>query len=147
LPSDEDRAFISRVQSEARRLALRAIRALQTNLREQGYETTRCGLLLASGRPLPSLNRILASHSLIHAADGELFREAILHASARCGLKAVTIKERELFDMASRALHQKPERLARLIVDLGRPLGSPWSQDEKFASLIAWLSLASKSLA
>ena len=80
------REFISRMQAEARRLAYSAIRELASRTQEQGVKLTRCGLLLASGRPLPTLEKILASHALIHTADGELFREALLHASARCGL-------------------------------------------------------------
>jgi len=37
----------------------------------------------------------------------------------------------------------KPKELMRRVTELGRPLGSPWSQDEKFATLAAWLALAS----
>jgi hypothetical protein len=144
LPLDEARAFISRIQAEARRLAFRAIHSLQAVLDVQGYKLIRSGLLLASGRPLPRLPQILASHSLIHAADGELFREALLHASARCGLESVTAKEREVLDATSRLLRLKPNDLSRRIVELGRPLGPPWSQDEKLASVVAWLALTSK---
>ena len=144
LPPDEGRAFVSRMQTEARRLAFDAIRKLKAELQERGYALARCGLLLASGRPLPSLDRILASHSLIHAADGELFREALLHASARCGLKPCAVKERELLDSASRALHRKPDDLTHRVADLGRPLGPPWSQDEKLASLVAWLAMSAR---
>ena len=145
MPHAEARAFISRVQAEAKRLAYRAIRGLQSSLREQGYELSRCGLLLASGRPLPELEKILASHALIHTADGELFREALLHASARCGLPVLSVKERELLDRAGQTFRLKPADLARRVTELGRPLGSPWSQDEKFASLAAWLALAARS--
>jgi hypothetical protein len=144
LPPDDGRAFVSRVRTEARRLAFDAIRKLKAELQEQGYALARCGLLLASGRPLPSLDRILASHSLIHTADGELFREALLHASARCGLKPLAIKERELLDSASRALRRKPDDLTHRIAGLGRPLGPPWSQDEKLASLVAWLAMTAR---
>ncbi len=144
LPLDEARAFIFSVQTEARSLAYRAIRKVQESLQAQGYRLARCGLVLASGRPVPSLPDILASHALIHAADGELFREALLDASARCGLLSKTAKERELLNEASRVLRLTPSILTRRIADLGRPLGAPWSQDEKLASLIAWLALASK---
>ncbi len=144
LPFAEGRAFVSRMRSEARRLAFHAIRKLKAELQEQGYSLDRCGLLLASGRTLPSLDRILASHSLIHAADGELFREALLHASARCGLKRLAVKERELLDSASRTLGRKPDELTHHIAGLGRPLGPPWSQDEKLASLVAWLAMSAR---
>src|SRR6195256_1261659 len=85
------REFISRMKAEARRLAYRAVRELESRTQEQGVKLTRCGLLLASGRPLPVLEKILASHALIHTADGELFREALLHESKRCGLQDFTI--------------------------------------------------------
>jgi hypothetical protein len=145
MPHAEAHAFVSRVQAEAKRLAYRAIHGLQSSLREQGYELSRCGLLLASGKPLPGLEKILASHTLIHTADGVLFREALLHASARCGLPVLSVKERELLDRAGQALRLKSADLARRVTQLGRPLGSPWSQDEKFASLAAWLALAARS--
>jgi len=139
------RDFIERVRDEARRLAHRAIHGLQSDLQKQGTGLKSCGLLLASGRPLPELEKILASHALIHTADGELFREAIVHSGARLGLRTEGIKERELLERAGRVLHVQPAGLMRRVTELGRPLGSPWSQDEKFATLVAWLALASKS--
>lgn len=145
MPDAEARAFISRMQAEAKRLAYRSIHGLQSGLREQGYELSRCGLLLASGKPLPGLEKILASHALIHTADGVLFREALLHASARCGLPVLSVKERELLDRAEQTLRLKPADLTRRVTEIGRPLGSPWSQDEKFASLAAWFALAARS--
>jgi hypothetical protein len=142
---EEGRKFIAGVRAEARRLAHGAIRRLQGEMPEQGYELARCGLLLASGRPLPVLEKVLASHALIHTADGELFREAILHASARCGLTEFVIKDKELLDGAGKGFRLEPAEILRRITELGRPLGAPWSQDEKFATLAAWLALTSKS--
>ncbi len=138
------RDFISRVRDEARRLAHRAIHGLQSDLQKKGIALQSCGLLLASGRPLPNLEKILASQALIHTADGELFRDAILHASGRCGLQARCIKERELLERAAQVLRVQPAALMRRITELGRPLGAPWSQDEKFATLAAWLALAAR---
>lgn len=138
------REFISRMQAEARRLAYHAIRELESRTREQETKLTRCGLLLASGRPLPNLEKILASHALIHTADGELFREAILHASGCCGLRDFTVKDRELLDHAGKAFRLKSTALLRRVTELGRPFGAPWSQDEKFATLMAWLASAAR---
>jgi len=90
----EAREFISRMQAEARRLAYRAVRELESRTHEQGVKLTRCGLLLASGKPLPGLEKILASHPLIHTADGELFREGILHAIARLAWKISESKKK-----------------------------------------------------
>ena len=134
------REFIARMQAEARRLAYRAIRELESRTQEQGVKLTRCGLVLASGRPLPALEKVLASHALIHTADGELFREALLHASVRCGLQEFTIREKELLDRAGQVFRAKPNELLRRVTELGRDFGAPWSQDEKFATIAAWLA-------
>jgi hypothetical protein len=137
--------FIERVRDEARLLAHRAIRGVQSDLQKQGIAVKSCGLLLASGKPLPALDTILVSHALIHTADGELFREALLHASARCGLGDFRIKEKELLECAGKTLRFKPAALMSRVTELGKSFGAPWSQDEKFATLAAWLALASKS--
>src|SRR5438445_2044504 len=138
----QGREFIQRIRDEATRLAYRAIRELESKTQEQGVKLTRCGLLLASGRPLPALEKILASHALIHTADGELFREALLHASNRCGLRDFRIKEKELVVRAAQVLPFKGDSLMRRVAQLGRDFGAPWSQDEKFATLAAWLTLS-----
>jgi hypothetical protein len=140
-PRAEAQGIVSRIRTEARGLAYKAIHSVQKNLLAQGYEVKCCGLLLASGRPLPSLPQILESHALIHTADGELFRNALRHASERCGLATFTAKESGVFDMSD-ALRLQPEEIRRRLTELGIGLGPPWTQDEKLAALIAWLSLA-----
>jgi hypothetical protein len=145
LPFDKASEFISRVRKESRDLAYRAIHEIQADMQKQGFKLSQAALLLASGKQLPALDKILASHALIHTADGELFREAVLHASARCRLATICVKERELLDQAAESLRLRPDVLLRRVTELGRAYGSPWSQDEKFATIIAWLSLASPS--
>jgi hypothetical protein len=146
MTAEEGRAFVSRVESEAKRLARRTISETRKTLLAQGYEITHSGLLLASGRPLPPLAQILTSHALIHTADGELFRRALLHACGRCELAQASMKERELLTRASEVLRIKPNALTRRITELGRGLGPPWTQDEKLASLAAWMALASAAV-
>ena len=138
----EAQTFLDQQRDESRVLALAALRSAQTEVAQQGYKLTRAALLLASGRPLPELSKILASHSIIHTADGEFFREALLHACAQAHLAVATIKDRELQATAATTLRRKPPALTRFVNDLGKPLGSPWTQDEKFATLAAWLALA-----
>ena len=137
----EAQTFLDQQRDESRVLAFAALRSAQTEAAQQGYKLTRAALLLASGRPLPELPKILASHSIIHTADGEFFREALLHACARANLDVTTIKDRELLATVATTLLRKPPALTRFINELGKPLGSPWTQDEKFATLAAWLAL------
>src|SRR5215470_10599830 len=88
---EEAREFVKRVEAEAERLAHRVISAVQSDLQKQGIALARCGLLIASGRTLPEFEKILASHALIHTADGELFREALSRAATRCTVETVGI--------------------------------------------------------
>jgi len=141
MPLDNAGAFIARVESESRALAERAISTAKDELHKQGYELKTISVLQASGKPLPSLESILASHALIHTADGELFRTALAQAGESCGLRGVPTKERELLATAARALRLPTAKLASGLTALGKPLGAPWSQDEKFAALAAWLAL------
>jgi hypothetical protein len=137
----EASGIISRARAEARSLAYKAIHSVQRSLLMQGYVLKCCGLLLASGRALPSLPQILESHALIHTADGELFRHALIHACERCGLEMFTMKERELMDKSSDALRLQPGEISSRLAGLGVGLGPPWTQDEKLAALMAWISL------
>jgi hypothetical protein len=147
LPIDEARGVIVHAREEATRLAQHAIATVQRRAADVGHEVTNCGLLLASGRPLPSLQRILASHALIHTADGELFREALVAAAKSSGLEVFAIKESEVVASASRELGMKPDAILRRITRLGADLGPPWAQDEKLAALAAWMALMHRSVA
>jgi hypothetical protein len=142
-PFEQARDFIAQMRTEAQALAAQVIQSARSDLRTQGYELQRCGLLTASAKPLPGLDRILASHALIHTADGELFREALLHACRQHALETVTVKEKELLERAGQALQLSANEIAARLASLGRTHGSPWTQDEKFATLAACLSLLS----
>ncbi|HTZ31171.1 MAG TPA: hypothetical protein VMH31_01865 [Methylomirabilota bacterium] len=138
---EEGRTFIAQVKREAQQLAYRALRKVETKLTQVDYRLTHSGLLLGSGRTLPALEKILAAHPLIHTADGELFREALTRASTRCGLQLLCTKEKTLVSEAAQSLRVREPTLLRRVTELGKPHGAPWSQDEKFATLVAWLAL------
>jgi hypothetical protein len=115
----------------------RALAAFRDVVRElNGYEVAGAAILLASGRPLPSLPEILASHALIHTAEGEFFRQAVRQACERLGICVTGIRERELGDGSA---------LQREIANLGKVVGPPWTQDQKMAALAAMMVLADYS--
>jgi hypothetical protein len=91
---------------------------------------------------LPGLEQILSSHALIHTAEGELFRNAVASACEDQGLPVSRVKERELLADAGKQLGMSAEEVQRQVADMGRPLGAPWGQDQKYAALIAWMALA-----
>jgi hypothetical protein len=138
----EAREFIRKAQTTAKTLAQRSIQALQKQLKRDGYSLHCSALLLASGKALPELEKILASHAMIHTADGVLFREALTRASVHCGLQLVSLKEKEAAAEAAQVLGLAEAAVLKRVGDMGKEWGAPWSQDEKLAALAAWLALA-----
>ena len=141
----EAERLVGRCADTAARLARQAVRAVVEDLRDKGHEVAGCGILLASGRPLPALAATLASHALIHTAEGELFRDALSRASEHCGLPVTGVRERELYERGAKEFRIALNQLRRDVAEMGRALGPPWTQDQKQAALVGWLALAAAS--
>ena len=140
---EKARQIVTRYAEEAGRLATEELRAVLADLKTRGHSVVGCGLLLASGRPLPDLESILASHALIHSADGELFRDAIADAAEKNRLPLLRIKEKEAIGEAASRLRIEAAELQRRVATLGKTVGPPWTQDQKLAAIAAWLALVS----
>jgi hypothetical protein len=134
--------LIERCRRSTDALAEHALHELLAELKNQGLRVAGASVLLAAGRPLGTLQATLASHALIHTAEGEFFREAVRRAAAKYSLPVTGIKEREVFDRGQIALGRTAAQIQESLAELGRPLGPPWRQDEKLAALAAWLVLA-----
>jgi hypothetical protein len=118
------------------------VRAAVETRREDGQDVAGAGLLLSSSRPLPTeLAKVLASHALIHSADGEMYRDVLRDGCAKAGVEVAGFRERDLVASAGQRLELAPEAIQARLTALGKPLGPPWTQDEKLASLAAWLVL------
>lgn len=116
-------------------LAVQAIRAILNALGAQNYRVLGCGMLLSSGRALPALPNILASHALVHTAEGEFFRKVVREACEQCRITVMGFRQRELDDCANATFGKAATRLRQQIAALGKTVGSPWTQDEKTAAL------------
>ena len=150
LPLEEARRLVGQSLEGATRLARGALAAAAAELRPRGTEVIACGLIQSSARSLPELGAVLASHALVHTAEGELFRDALAAAAADLGLPVLRIKERDLLDRCAAKLAVATGAacdVERRLADLGRTLGPPWRQDEKLATVAAWLALAERSAA
>lgn len=123
-------------------LALAAVKAVIGDLRGHQFQVIGAGVLLASGRPLPTLAKILASHAQIHAAEGEFFREAFSKACQELGLPVTGLRERDLEESVQAAFGKAASGMSDQVAGLGRSLGPPWTADQKAASLAALVVLA-----
>src|SRR5216684_2172214 len=133
----EAEKFLANCFAVSKRLALATIRDVVDELRGRQYLVVGSAVLLASGRPLPPLSKILASHALIHAAEGEFFREAFSKACEALDLPVTGFPERNLGEAFQTAFGKAAARMRRQISDLGRSLGPPWTKDQKSAALAA----------
>lgn len=135
-------SLIRECKETSLRLATSAVSAFVAQVTQSGYRVVGAGILFASGRSLPDLAATLKSHALIHTAEGEFFREVLVQASGHSLLPVTRVLEREVWDRCGATLQLGTPDLERLIAELGRSLGPPWRQDEKLASLAAWIALA-----
>jgi hypothetical protein len=122
---------LARYTEATRRLARKEIGDI---LQADGVKVGAVGLLTGSGRPLPALEKILISHAMIHAAEGEFFREALLEACRHYGVLVAAWKEKEaLAEIRKTDLHVR-------LHEIGKQAGRPWTQQEKLATFAALLA-------
>lgn len=119
----EAEKFLRNCFAASKRLALAAARDVVGELLGRQYRVVGSGVLLASGRPLPLLSRILASHALIHAAEGEFFREAFSKACEGLDLSVTGFQERDLNERVQTTFGKATTRIWQEVSTLGRSLG------------------------
>lgn len=141
LAVDEAAMRLAGWEAEAERLATEALRGIGERLRAAGHRAIGAGILQSAGRKGKSLAETLASHALIHTADGEHFRNAIAAAAARCRLAVMGVPAREVASRAAAATGRTAKQLDALLKAAGREMGPPWTADQKSAALLAWLVL------
>ena len=108
----EARARLALFQASAQRLALGALRALTQSVRGSGAEACAAGILASSGRGGATLEAIVASHALIHTADGNHFRDALGHGCQALDLAVTRVTPKDLAARASVTLGKSPQALA-----------------------------------
>jgi len=141
MPFPKAKAFLAAAAADAGRRARKELGRVLAGMEKAGWKPARCAVLLSSGRALPRLESVLASHALIHAAEGDHFRQALADAAELRGLEVLRIPRKELPEKASGALRVSAESLRARVAALGKTAGPPWGQDQKLAALAAWACL------
>jgi hypothetical protein len=101
--------------------------------------------IVAEVRPLPGLEKILTAHPLWHAAEGELYRNALALAADEQGLKVVEAPPKRLRADATRALKLDEAAQDTMLDAFKKQLGAPWQKDHREATLAALVALSSRS--
>jgi hypothetical protein len=128
LTLDQAAALIRQVEEAA---ASRAADALR------GALPTAIGVV-TNDRRLPSeLPRILASHTLLHSAEGDLYEQAIIEGASRLGLHAITAPGKSVIPHCAAVLGTTAEVLIATLNVAGRAAGPPWRTDHREAAAAA----------
>jgi len=134
--------FVRKAIEQSRDNAVTALETAIAELRKKDYDIVASGVIVGN-RPLEAkLSDILKSHSLIHTAEGELFRVAIKSASERLKIPVTEIRARDLEPRAAKVLGISSAKVKERLDAVGRVAGRPWSKDQK-TSLLAALVAAS----
>lgn len=139
------RELVKRGVEAARRIAVREMRAAVKREQEKKNEVTACAVLVGSSMPNWTTDEILAVHFRMHKAEGVLFRNVLVQAAEKCGLKSVAIPEKLLIEHSMKALSTSQSGLLSKIAVLGKTVGPPWGKDQKDAALSAIVALQGRS--
>jgi hypothetical protein len=127
-------------------LAYAAIETQREAVRQRGYQVKSVGIIESAGRKEGPLSSILKSHALIHAAEGDHFRNALSAAAQGLGLRVCRIPARDLEAHAVNQLRLPLKGMLDTVNNLGRQVGPPWGADQKKAALLAWTLLSDSAV-
>src|SRR5262249_22826540 len=141
LPLADAERFVRKAEDEARVRAREELGSVVETLRAGGHRGLESAIITARESPARSLEETLQSHTLVHAAEGALFRAVIRGASEDLGLRVFQVPAPELVRRAAKLLGLSKDEVPEYLTQLGRPLGPPWTADHKAATLAAALAL------
>jgi hypothetical protein len=126
LPAPQAEALVRRAVDTVSEVTTRRLRELLTEV----GAVEAVGVIVGE-HPVPeSVAAVLASHPLMHAAEGQLYRDALLDAAASLGQRGFGLSRKVA---ASRLAGD----LAATIRILGAAAGPPWRKEHKLAAVAA----------
>ena len=133
-----DRPAASELVDKVRASVAECARASLSNL----LAAHRAQVLVLPASPydeLPdSLDEVLRSRPLTHAADGMLYRESLAEAGLELGLEVRRYpRKSDPTTLAAKAMGVDPDAVRALIAEFGRAVGPPWRKDHKLAAAAA----------
>jgi hypothetical protein len=126
--------LIQRAERAVRTAAQTAVGGIVNELKSGGVAIEAAGVATGSTTVPAELKAILKAHTLIHAAEGVLFQEAVAHSCERRELTVIRVRERDLWPKLGDAFRQEIDGLRNLI-------GPPWGADQKTATAAAIVAL------
>lgn len=150
LPAADAEALVARVSAAAEEGARAALATVVEDVsrrdRATGWSVVALTLRAGGRRPLPdTVAGVLASHAAMHAAEGQLYRDALADAAAGLGLDVVVHSRGDAIAEAAAALRTDADAVAELVAGLGRTAGPPWQKEHRHAAAAALAELARRT--
>ncbi len=98
--------------------------------------------IVGEPRDVPDLKRVLASHALLHLAEGELYRSALDEAAQERALRVSLLHPKGTIEHAASTLGVTTAALTTTLTGLRRTVGAPWQADHRAATAAALVALA-----
>jgi hypothetical protein len=171
-PANAADALVRAVERSARERSSSAVAGLRDELAAADHRLVAVALCAEPHEVPTDVATVLANHTLMHTAEGELYREAIESAVADLtladlatarepdgdgvrggsqrgdsaaqwvGVPLLQVRRKEVAAEAQRRLGLGEARQQALLAALGAGLGPPWRVDHKQATLLALVALA-----
>ncbi len=126
LPGPAAEALVRRAVEIVTEVATRRLRELLTDV-----GTVAAVAVVVGDHPVPEgLLAVLASHALMHAAEGQLYRDALLDAATALGQHGIGMPR-------GRLAQRLAGDLAGTVRALGAAAGPPWRKEHKLAAVAA----------
>jgi hypothetical protein len=126
LPLGRAENMVRREMDAVAEIALRHLRSIIGSL----GRVDAVGVIVGDFPVPDSLVSILAAHTLMHAAEGALFRDALLDAATACGIPGIGVSR-------NRATQLLGGEYADAVAVVGSAAGRPWRKDHKLATIAA----------
>jgi hypothetical protein len=138
----EGAALVSQVEQAAAVGATEALRTMHDRLGANGHEVAGVAIAVGTTEVPDDLATILASHARVHAAEGELYRDALVEGATELGLPVTRFANKGAVSGAAQVLGVDTEHLSARLAALRAVVGAPWQRDHREATAGALLVLA-----
>lgn len=132
---------IAQVEAEAAKAVSAHVERITRGLADAGYQLIAAAVAASSTDHRRSLEAVLGSHTMLHAAEGQLYRDAIASAIEPLAPHVRRFPMRDLMGIAATELGTAPEDLRVRLAEMGKAIGPPWAADQKEAAAAAWIAL------
>jgi len=144
---DDAQRLVDAAYESARDCAAAALAEAREELTARDIAVRALGCGVGATPVRAPFAKVMTSHALLHASEGEMYRDAVAEAASAVGLAVARAPWKEMWAQAGAELGIAPDALRDRIAALRAVIGPPWGSDEKEACVAGWLALSRSATA